>query len=100
MKNVVSAFLLFNLIACTTSVQDYDVVILNGRVMDPETEFDAVRNVGIKDGRIVTITEEEITGTDSVDAVGYVVTAGFIDTRFSLCNAVVTADNGPVVFVK
>ena len=24
----------------------FDIVILNGRVMDPETEFDAVRNVG------------------------------------------------------
>jgi N-acyl-D-glutamate deacylase len=26
---------------------DYDVVINNGRVMDPETNFDGVRNVGI-----------------------------------------------------
>ena len=25
----------------------YDVVINNGRVMDPETKFDSVRNVGI-----------------------------------------------------
>jgi hypothetical protein len=30
---------------------EFDVVILNGRVMDPETNFDAIRNVGIKDGR-------------------------------------------------
>ena len=27
--------------------QDYDVVINNGRVMDPETNFDGVRNVEI-----------------------------------------------------
>ena len=33
--------------------QTYDVVINNGRVMDPETYYDAVSNVGIKDGRIV-----------------------------------------------
>ncbi len=26
--------------------QEFDVVILNGRVMDPETNFDGVRNVG------------------------------------------------------
>ena len=39
--------------------QTYDVVILNGRVMDPETNFDAVRNVGIKDGRIVTVTTDK-----------------------------------------
>jgi len=70
------------LIACSTSTQDsYDLVILGGRVMDPETEFDAIRNVGIKDGVIVTITEKEISGADSVDASGLVVTAGFIDTH-------------------
>jgi N-acyl-D-glutamate deacylase len=59
----------------------YDVVILNGRVMDPETKFDAVRNVGIKDGMIAAITEREISGADTVDATGHVVTAGFIDTH-------------------
>ena len=59
----------------------YDIVILNGRVMDPETEFDAVRNVGIKDGLIVIITEEEISGKETVDAEGYVVGPGFIDTH-------------------
>jgi len=70
------------LVACSAGSQDsYDLVILDGRVMDPETEFDAVRNVGIKDGRITTITEDEIVGTDSIDATGYVVTAGFIDTH-------------------
>jgi N-acyl-D-amino-acid deacylase len=31
--------------------QDYDLVILNGRIMDPETRYDAVANVGVKDGR-------------------------------------------------
>jgi len=45
------------LIGGLAQAADYDVVILDGRVMDPETNFDAVRNVGIKDGRIVTITE-------------------------------------------
>jgi hypothetical protein len=42
--------------------QDYDVVILNGRVMDPETKLDAVRHVGITDGIIAAITEEKIAG--------------------------------------
>ena len=58
---------------------DYDLVILNGRVMDPETGFDDVRNVGIKDGRIVNITEEVISGSGSIDASGHVVAPGFID---------------------
>ena len=58
---------------------DYDVVINNGRVMDPETMFDDVRNVGIKDGKIVLITEEAITGKETIDAKGLVVAPGFID---------------------
>ena len=37
--------------------QEFDVVILNGRVMDPETNFDGIRNVGVKDGKIAIITE-------------------------------------------
>jgi hypothetical protein len=50
--------LLLALVAGATEVtaQDYDLVILRGRVMDPETKFDGVRNVGIKDGKIVAIT--------------------------------------------
>src|SRR5210317_251448 len=59
--------------------QDYDLVINNGRVMDPETMFDDVANVGIKDGKIVLITEEAITGKETIDAKGLVVAPGFID---------------------
>lgn len=62
--------------------QEYDLVILNGRVMDPETNYDAVANVGVKDGQIVAITNEVLTGTTSIDATGHVVTAGFIDQHF------------------
>ncbi len=58
---------------------EFDVVILNGRVMDPETNFDAVRNVGIKDGIIGLITEEQIKGKETIDATGLVVAPGFID---------------------
>lgn len=60
---------------------DYDLVILNGRVMDPETNFDGVRNVGITDGKIVTITEGGIAGKETIDAEGHVVAPGFIDTH-------------------
>lgn len=62
--------------------KDYDLVILNSRVMDVETDFDEVRNVGIKDGKIAVITDKEITGKETIDAKGHVVTAGFIDTHF------------------
>lgn len=32
--------------------QTYDLVNNNGRVMDPETLYDDIANVGVKDGRI------------------------------------------------
>ena len=57
----------------------YDIVILGGRVMDPETKLDAVKNVGIKDGKIAIITDDKIEGKESIDAKGHVVAPGFID---------------------
>ena len=58
---------------------DYDVVILNGRVMDPESGLDAMRNVGIRDGKIAAITNDAITGKKTFEAKGLVVAPGFID---------------------
>ncbi len=61
---------------------DYDLIIENGRVMDPETMLDAVLNVGIKDGRIAIITADKLTGEKVIDASNHVVAPGFIDTHF------------------
>ncbi|MGC9460631.1 amidohydrolase family protein, partial [Vibrio genomosp. F10] len=60
---------------------NYDVVILNGRVIDPETNFDSVANVGIKDNKITAITTDVITGEKTIDATGKVVAPGFIDVH-------------------
>jgi len=57
----------------------YDLAILGGRVIDPETGLDAVLNVGIRDDEIVEITEEAIRGERTIEAAGYVVAPGFID---------------------
>lgn len=61
------------------TTKDLDIVILNGRVMDPESGVDAIRNVGVKDGKIVAITDGPISGLKSIDASGHVVSPGFID---------------------
>src|SRR5437763_11240712 len=57
----------------------YDRVILGGRVIDPATRLDAVRNIGLTGGRIAAITTRAIRGRDTVDAHGLVVAPGFID---------------------
>ena len=59
--------------------EKYDVVIANGRVMDPETGLDAVRNVGINGGKIRAISANPLTGKTTMDAKGLVVAPGFID---------------------
>nr|WP_321398595.1 amidohydrolase family protein [uncultured Desulfobacter sp.] len=61
--------------------QEYDLVITNGRVMDPETMYDNVTNVGVKDGRIAVLTKREIKGKETIDAKGLVVAPGFIDVH-------------------
>lgn len=61
---------------------DYDRVINHGRVIDPLSNLDGVRHVGIKDGRIVRISKTPLTGADEIDASGLVVAPGFIDYHF------------------
>ena len=74
---------LFCLVACSTdrASDGYDIVIVNGRVMDPETKFDQIANVGIVGDRIVTITTAGISGGRTVDATGHAVVPGFINTH-------------------
>ena len=79
MKLLTNATLALILFASLAMAADYDVVILNGRVMDPETGFDGVANVGISNGWITRITTKPITGNEKIDASGHVVAPGFID---------------------
>ena len=57
-----------------------EIVLRGGRVIDPESGFDAVADVAIGDGRITRIGSG-LPGDPSggVDVAGLVVTAGFVD---------------------
>jgi N-acyl-D-aspartate/D-glutamate deacylase len=61
------------------TAQQYDLVLEGGRVMDPETGLDAVRNVGIRDGKIARISSGALSGRRVVHVDGLVVAPGFID---------------------
>jgi len=60
---------------------EFDIVISNGKVMDPETQTEVLANVGIRSGRICAIVspDEELTGKESINVAGLVVAPGFID---------------------
>ncbi len=59
--------------------KQYDIVLKNGRVIDPETYLDRVCNVGITDGKVVTISEDPLSGKEEKDVTGMIVSPGFID---------------------
>jgi len=65
----------------TVSADGFDLVLHGGRVIDPASGLDAVRDVAIADGRIADVgtglTARASRGDIDVD--GQVVTAGFID---------------------
>jgi len=85
-----SALLFLSALACATPLRAHaqarsssplDVVLVGGRVMDPETNLDAPRTVGIRGGRIASITDARTipVARDTVDVRGLVVAPGFID---------------------
>jgi dihydroorotase len=57
----------------------YDLVIKGGRVIDPSTGLDAVRDVAIVGGRIASIETNIAGGSDTINATGKIVTPGLID---------------------
>ncbi|WP_316168596.1 MULTISPECIES: amidohydrolase family protein [unclassified Bradyrhizobium] len=60
-------------------MDQYDLIIRGGRVLDPETNFDATADVAIKDGVIAAVGDIAGSAAQIIDAKGLVVSPGFID---------------------
>lgn len=57
----------------------YDIVLNGGRVIDPETGLDAVRNVGIRGDAIAAVSAAPLAGKRVIDVSGLIVAPGFIE---------------------
>ncbi len=60
------------------TAQTYDVVFKSGRVMDPESGLDAVRNVGITGEKVLAVSSQPLAGKVEIDATGLVVSPGLM----------------------
>lgn len=82
-KLAINCWLLFLLCICLNATAqspiEYDIVLSGGRVIDPETKLDAVRNVGILNNRITEISSTPLRGKQTINVSGLVVAPGFID---------------------
>jgi N-acyl-D-aspartate/D-glutamate deacylase len=78
---LVAAAAALTLAGCTSqpAAPSYDLVIANGRVMDPESGLDDVRHVGIRGGKIEAVSPTPLAGARIIDASRHVVAPGFID---------------------
>ena len=61
------------------------LLVRNGRVLDPATGLDGIRDIAIEDGKFAAIGERlDATGSEVFDATGLIVAAGFIDMHVHL----------------
>ncbi len=79
LRSLLLVSLLLSATLTVTAQQPYDLVIAGGRVIDPESGLDAVCHIGIRGDRIVEVSASPLTGRDTLDARGLVVSPGFID---------------------
>ena len=84
MKNLLSVFhsltiAVITALAVEARSQTHDLVLANGRVMDPASGLDAPRHVGITAGKIAAISATPLAGRTMIDVAGHVVAPGFID---------------------
>jgi dihydroorotase len=60
--------------------QSYDLLIKNGRVIDPKNKLDARMDIAVSDGKIAKVASKiEGTAKQTIDATDLVVTPGLID---------------------
>lgn len=78
-KNKIIFVAVFCFSSAVWAQQTLDLVLQGGRVIDPETGYDAIANIGVSGGKIVAVSTEPLVGSTIIDVSGKVVAPGFID---------------------
>ena len=81
--------------ALNCQAQDYDIVFKGGRVIDPESKLDAIRDVAVGQGKILAISESPLRGRTEIDARGLVVGPGFVDLHILIALGIPAIQVGP-----
>jgi N-acyl-D-aspartate/D-glutamate deacylase len=71
--------LLFLAAVSVWAQQPFDLVINNGHVLDPASNLNGIRHIGIRGGKIAEISQIPLTARRVIDASGLMVAPGFID---------------------
>ena len=62
--------------------EQFDLVIKGGRVIDPASGVDGIRDIGVRQGRIAAVEDAIAPGAaETIDAGGLLVVPGMIDTH-------------------
>ncbi|MFK7731985.1 MAG: amidohydrolase family protein [Pseudomonadales bacterium] len=79
-KFALSALLLLSMLSGYANAEEsFDLVINNARVIDPESGLDAIRHIGVRDGKIAALSTTVLSAAKTIDGYGYIVGPGFID---------------------
>lgn len=85
-KIIIFAIIALATFASYAQSEKYDLVFKEARVIDPETNLDAVRYVGINGSKIAAVSVTPIEGKIEIDAKGKVLGPGFVDLHTHAIN--------------
>jgi len=79
MRSALIALLIAFAAGFAAASEPFDIVLKGGRVVDPETGLDGIRNIGVRGDRIAAVSAEPMLGRRVIEVRGLVVAPGFID---------------------
>src|ERR1700746_907838 len=80
MRRVLIAVLIASMaVSAPPASESFAIGLKGGRVVDPETGLDGIRDVGLRGDRIAAVSSDPLAGRRVIDVRGLVLAPGFID---------------------